>query len=324
MKKISIIEILLVALLVLSLFMNYTTKRELHQLQNYTDNYYRDTQNSISNISSNISSVLNDFKKESMWIQEFNCAIKQFKDDLKEADLNINLSIKDKNTNEKLFIVAISKNTNKKFEFELVDDGTLNYNLAVTLPTDNYDFHLIGKNTSFTRKDILGDINLNSYAQKLYKIDGDTLGGMYSNTNKKGHYTYFVAVNKLKNNKEIYGTYLDTLEIKEVTADVYYGEKYIETIDFLNNKNYTPIDVSEHGNSIPEIAREDFEHNNGYTRQLTFNGKYIIKDLEEMPDFVMLIKVKDNQGNTYTKLIGDYYSYSSWLKKLQSGEITGY
>ena len=126
----------------------------------------------------------------------------------------------------------------------------LNYMVNITLPTENdYELQLIGENADFTRSSILKDAYLSRYIDSLVNIDGDILDSKYSNNTNKGYFKFFIAVNKLNESKVLYADLIKNLKITEIKADVYYGEEYIDTIDFINEINYTPVDINELSNS---------------------------------------------------------------------------
>ena len=58
-----------------------------------------------------------------------------------------------------------------------------------------------------------------------------------------------------------------------------------------------------------------------YKQQYFFSGEHEIKNVPNLPDVIMVIKVKDNKGNTYQEIIGDYYKYDYWINKIENNEI---
>lgn len=317
MKKFNII---IVILLVISLWMNYNNKKEIEMLSDDIRSNYHMIQNG-----STVRNILEDFKKESMWVQSSHYEIIKFSDDLKNADLKISISLKEKNNNEKLYVTALSKDSDYKQKFVVPKTDDLNYMLNITLPTENdYELQLIGENAEYTRSSMLNKVYLSRYIGSLVNIDAGLLGAEYSNNTNEGYFKFFVAVNKLHESKELYTHFVKDLEITEVKADVYYGEEYIDTIDLINEINYTPVDINKLSNSIPESASGNYTKHHEivssigeYKQQYFFSGKHEIKDVPNMLDIIMVIKVKDNLGNIYQKIIGDYHKYDYWVNKIK-------
>lgn len=315
MKKINVVIIIL---LVVSLWMNYNNKKEIEILNSDLRNNYQMMQNNINSIGSTVRNTLEDFKKESMWVQNSDYEIIKFSDDLKYADLKVSFSLKEKKNNEKLYVSAISQNSNDKRQFEVPTSDDLNYIAEITLPTENnYELQLIGETAEFTRSNMLKGAYLSRYIDSLVNINGDVLDSKYNKNKNEGYFNFIVVVNKLNNSKEFNTNFIKDLDITEIKADVYYGEEYIDTIDFINEINYTPVDII-FNNSIPEydIASEYGE----YKQQYSFSGKHEIKDVPNLPNVVMVIKVKDNKGNTYQEIIGEYYN-DYWINKIENKEI---
>lgn len=325
MKKINNFNIpyVIIVLLIISLWTNYTNMKEIERLRYTVNDNYQMLQNDIHSISSNVRNTMEDIKKESMWIQSNDYKIIKFSEDLKYADIEISISLNEKNNNEELYIIALS-NDNEKTIFDVPKSEDLNYIVNITLPTKNdYELKLTGKTTEKTRSDLINNIRLSSYIKSTISIDADLLGATYHHDSKKGDFKFYVAINKLYESKEMIEVLKD-FQITQVIAEVYYGEEYIDTIDFLNEINYIPTDIEKLSNHIPELASDDYaerEIKNSigiYKQEYFFSGKYEFKDIEDMPDIIMIVKVKDNKGNTYQEIIGHYYEYDSWYVEKMS------
>ncbi len=313
MKKINVV---IVILLVISLWMNYYNKKEIDMLNRDLRNNYQMMQNNINSIDSTVKNTLENLKKESMWVQNSDYEIIKFSDDLKYADLKVSISLKEKKNNEKLYVSAISQNSNDKQQFEVPTSNDLNYIVEITLPTENnYELQIIGENAEFTRNSMLESIYLSRYIDSFVNINGDLFDSKYNENKNEGHFKFFVSVDKLNKSKKFNTNFIKDLDITEIKADVYYGEEYIDTIDFINEINYTPVDINKLSNSIPEFKLDS--PYGEYKQQYYFSGEHEIKNVSKLPNVVMVIKVKDNKGNTYQEIIGEYYN-DYWMNKIEN------
>ncbi len=305
-------NIVLVILLVISLWMNYSNYNQIEIIQNDLSRTSNMLQNDVNDIGSDVSRILNDFKKESMWVRESSIDITNFTDDLKHAEIEISISLNEKNKDENLYVLAIPRKSDETFKFQVPENNGLTYKVKITLPSDyNYEMQLVGENDTFSRSGMLNKVYISNYINEIINIDGELLGGQYHEGDQKGYYSFFVTVGQVKESE--FAEYLKDLEITEVKADVYYGNRYINTIDFLKETNYIPMDINDISNSIPERAVHDIT--NEFERKYFFSGKYEIEGEPEFPDMILVIKAKDNKGNTCEKMIGDFYDYDEMIEK---------
>lgn len=309
------ISIILLVLLIISLWGNYSNYNQLRNLQNDFNRTSSMLENRINDISHNVSNTLNDFKKESMWVRESFCEVIGFTDNLEKATIKVSLTLNEKYKDEKLFIMATSKEDKLRFEIPQSDD--LSYNLEIVLSGDrDYDLQLVGENKEAFRSDALDKVNLNGYKNQIIAIDAQLLGGQYDENKKEGYYSFYVAVSQMQKSEEMFAEYLKDLEIEEVKADVYYGDRYVNTIDFLKGTNYIPMDIKNISYSIPEAAA--MEHMN--ERKHFFSGKYEIKGESNLSEILFVIKVRDNKGNTYQQFMGDGRLMEEKLKEYNRGQ----
>lgn len=305
----------LVILLVISLWMNYSSYNQIDMLRNDVNSTYTMLQNDINSIRYSVSNSLDNFVKESKWIRESSFNVKKFTDDLQNAEVEATIHLNERNKNEKLYVVAIPRDGDENLKLDVQQSTDLTFKVQMTLPADyDYEIQLVGENEDFSRSDVLGKVYLRSYKSEIINIDGELLGGEYNSNSQKGHYDFYVAINQMRKSDEMFADYLEDLEIVEVKADVYYGEKYAKTIDFLKETNYTPMDIRDISNSIPEIAMDDMMIE--FEKKYFFSGKFDIEGETEFPDIVLLVKVKDSKGNSYKQMFGDYMYQEEIERKL--------
>lgn len=298
------INILITLLLFISLWMNYSNYGQIQMLRSELGRASNMLQRDVNNVANEVSRVLNDFKKESMWVRESSNNIMDFSDDLKDTEIDIEITLNEKNKDEKLYIIAATKENNEIFKFEVPNNNDLIFKANIRLPVDyNYEMQLIGENDTFSRSSPLDSLYLRNFVSEIIQVDGDLLGGQYYKDEQKGEYSFFIAVSQMKKSKEMFVEYLSQLQITEVKADVYHGDQYIKTIDLLNGTNYIPKDIDNLSNAIPEIAANEYRAE--FERKHFFSGIFEMNGESDFSQISLVITVKDNKGHTYQKIVGD-------------------
>lgn len=295
-------HVILVVLLIISLWGNFNHSHQLKNLQNELNRTSSMLENRIRDINQNVSNTLNDFKKESMWVRESFSEVIGFTDNLEKATIKVSLTLNEKYKDEKLYIMAISKEDKLRFDLPQSDD--VSYDLEIVLSGDrDYDLQLVGESEKAFRSDALEKVYLSGYKDHIITIDGQLLGGRYDDNKKEGYYSFFIAVSQMQKSHEMFAEYLKGLKIEEIKADVYCNNRYINTIDFLKGTNYIPEDIKNLSRSIPEFAVR--EHMIEFEDNHFFSGKYEIKEKKDFSGILFHIQVKDNKGNTYHEFMGN-------------------
>lgn len=299
------INVAVVILLVVSLWMNFMSLNRIENLNQDLNYMQHRLENEINSISNKVSSTLQAFKQESMWVRNYDCQVKNFSDDFKEAEIEIKISLNDKIKDEKLKIAAISEQNS--FLFDVPENNNLTYTLTVTLPTDDYELKLLGETSTASRSSVMNTLYLNSYKKSIININGDILGGKYNHTNKEGSLDFYVKIDVMKKSEKIYSHFLNEFNIIDIKADVYVGTRYLDTIDLWNGKNYMRKDIEKLSNAIPESASEMFIRDERFEseQEYFYSGTYEYKsENENIQDLKLVVKVKDNKGNSYIEPIG--------------------
>lgn len=310
-------NIVIIVLLVISLWMNYSNMNEIKMLRNNMGSSFNRLEDDINHISSNVSNTLNNIKQESLWIRDSHYEVIKLTDDLEYADLEVSISLNEKKKDEKLFIVAVPNNGDDKKKFQIPESEDLTYKLDIRLPSENdYELLLLGENEGNFRSDFLDKVYLRGYKDNIIFINGEVMGIQYNPSNKKGAFQFYIDISKIKTSGDIPEGYLKDLEIAEIKADVYYGEKLVVTMDLLKGYNYTTIEMEDISKDTPEMEAIIEEKRSEYKREYFFSGEHEIVGESEMPDVILLIKVKDNKDNTYKGIAGDYYHYVEMFEKL--------
>ncbi|MFA5528070.1 MAG: hypothetical protein WC996_05590 [Peptostreptococcales bacterium] len=307
----------LIVLLLISLWGNFRNYNRLNDLQYDINKVSNNLEHRINDINRSVSDTLNEFKRETMWVRESSFDIVRFSEDLDEATLKIRMDLNEKQKGEKLVVVANSIKGEEKLEFELPESSDLTYQLEITLPVKEYALQLLGESNGNLRSDLLERIDLSSYKNGIMSIDAEIIQGTYDEKEEEGYYSFFVAVDQMLKGEKMFAEYLTGLEITDITADVYMDNEYINTIDFLNEKNYLPMDIKDLGRRIPESAISTF-HPAEYERKHFFSGRYAIKGIQnfDFSGIVFHIQVKDNKGNTYHEFMGEGpYDYKKMIEE---------
>ncbi len=303
MKKTNII---IIALLVLSLWMNYSNINRINSLNNNINNTYHTLRSEIQNINSQVSNTLESLRRESLWVRESSYQVKDFNKDLSQAEVEITFTLNEKSKEEKIYVTAVSQKNNKTYQFDVEESESLIYTLNFSLlADDNYDIQVLGESNQSLRSSPLETLNLSHYKKSLVTVNGELMGAQYSYEDEEGYFSFYVFVDVRRKSEEMFAEFLKDFTVKEVKADIYVGKEYIDTMDLLNRENYTHKELEDLSNAIPERESEERKRISE-SEHYSFSGIYEHKEEWEFPDIKLIVRVQDNKGNTYKAPIGHF------------------
>lgn len=322
MKK---LNILIVILLIISLWMNFTINERVEQLRTKITSINHSLSSQINSISSNVNSAANAMKKQALWVRESSYEVIRVNEKFSQFDVEFTFTLNKKNNDEKLYIICTSEEDGKQEKIEVPESEVLNYKVKLVLEDENYTFDLLGISESTSRSEKLDNIYLKNIKNSIIHADGEILKETCPRNNDNAFIDFYVSVSAIPQ-KSLRGmeNLIGKIEFKEITADVYMGLEYINTIDLMNVKGYTYKDIAKISNSCPEFRNDvnvkmfsgtyEIDGNKYLEKKDQINaGKY------EENEIFFVIKIVDTKGNEYKQIImthGFHYLNGDEVKRI--------
>ena len=309
MKKTQGLNVIVIALLMMSLFLNISMYFKVITFDNIVDNLKSDLNNSINSTNHNINSILNTIKKNSMWIYSKKYNIESVKSDFSEYKVKQTLELNERKNNEKLSINVVDLITGEQTNVKLPENDSLTYVFDLSLGNSNYKLNLVGTDDNTTRNEEINYIYLKDYKNSLIRTNGDIVR-LTIRKNKLCDVDFYVNIQNLKLND--FNNF--NIEIVSIKADFMLAKTVVGEVDFLNSTGYEKKELREITNSLPEYMSEvkvqrstEKSLSVTYAGSLKFNeaiSEKINENRRSFEDIYILVKLKDSNGNEYNSIVG--------------------
>lgn len=298
-KRIFYGMIILIFILNVKLFFDVSyLKNEINSIRNTTSHL----DNRINDISSNVSTTLNEFYEQKKWIYNAEYNVISLSKDLKEAKVNFKWSLRELSKEYTVYLLygsveEATGNVAKWNEVKTQDLGNLNYECTLTIPyQNNYQFKVIAKSDKNTINEKLEDIPFLDKFNERINIDANPKSKTFS----KGHVNLKFAVNisnryDLSFEKGSLKIDENMLKMKNITMKIYSNNNLKSEIKILENGVLKDENASY--GEPPEMS-ENFK-----IQEIYYNGniEYDTNSNENSQDKIEVM-VEDYMGKTYKNI----------------------
>ena len=320
MKRTSMKNVLVIILLTAILWVNINLSYKVESLQNQVNNLNSNFASQLSQMSANLSQFTYNINKQMQWISSSDYRVVGINEDYSELELEFTFTLNEKRGDELLYLVLTAED-NPEIRVPVSESSSLIYTVRVTASEKNYQVTLLGVGTEVSRNQELDTLYLQNFRDSLVQIEGEKLAERRSSKDETAEIEFYIAVSSeprkgIRGIEDVVGPF----EFAALTADIYVGLEYFDTIDLQNGEGFTPIDPqSSSYNRYEGVA----EFGSNY---LSVAGKYLItgenyqkylKLMETEPDegevfpeageVYFLVTVVDIRGIEYQQIVGSHF-----------------